>query len=84
LYYHRYQVLPTPQPESYLKLTEREKALLIKWIDHGAPYKKHWAFLLPQIPQLPVVKLKEKIANPIDNFILAKLENINLHPNEKY
>ena len=72
-----------PKPESHLKLTEREKALLIKWIDQGAPYKKHWAFLIPQVSQLPIVKLKEKIANPIDNFILAKLETINLHPNEK-
>jgi hypothetical protein len=75
--------LMMPQPESHLKLTDREKALLIKWIDQGAPYNKHWAFLIPQSPQLPIVKLKEKIANPIDNFILAKLESINLQPNEK-
>ena len=33
-----------PEPESHLKLSDREKALLIKWIDQGAEYKTHWAF----------------------------------------
>lgn len=72
-----------PEPESHLKLSDQEKAMLIKWIDEGAEYKKHWAFLAPQIPQLPNVKLKEKVANPIDNFILAKLEAEKLQPNQR-
>lgn len=69
-----------PEPESHLKLSDREKALLIKWIDQGAEYKTHWAFLAPQSPPIPEVKLKEKVANPIDNFVLAKLETENLQP----
>ena len=72
-----------PEPESHLKLSDREKALLIKWIDQGAEYKTHWAFLPPQTPQIPQVKLKKKVANPIDNFILAKLEQENLQPSDK-
>ena len=40
-----------PEPESHLKLSDREKALLIKWIDQGAEYKTHWAFLPPQTLQ---------------------------------
>ena len=67
-----------PEPESHLKLSDREKALLIKWIDQGAEYKTHWAFLPPQTPPIPEVKLK--VANPIDNFVLAKLETENLQP----
>ncbi len=70
-----------PEPESHLKLTDSEKAMLIKWIDDGAEYKEHWAFLPPQTPKLLQVKLKEKVANPIDHFILAKLEDEGLQPN---
>jgi len=72
-----------PEPESHLKLSAHEKAMLIKWIDQGAVYKDHWAFIAPQEPQIPIVKLKEKAANPIDNFILARLETENLQPNPK-
>ena len=72
-----------PQPESHLKLSNHEKALLIKWIDEGAKYNEHWAFVTPQNPKLPKVKLIQKVANPIDNFILAKLETLNLLPSEK-
>jgi len=72
-----------PEPESHLKLTDHEKALLIKWIDQGATYKAHWAFLPPKDSKIPSVKLKEKVANPIDNFILAKLEEEGLQPNKK-
>ena len=72
-----------PEPESHLKLSNHEKALLVKWINDGAEYKEHWAFTVPQTPPLPHVKLKEKVANPIDNFILAKLETESLQPNPK-
>ena len=37
-----------PPPESNYKLTEREKALLEKWIDQGAEWKDHWAFIKPE------------------------------------
>ena len=72
-----------PEPESHLTLSDHEKALLIKWIDEGAEYNEHWAFLPPKWPKIPQVKLKEKVANPIDNFILAKLEEEGIQPNNK-
>jgi hypothetical protein len=37
-----------PPPETNLKLTEREKALLNKWIDQGAEWKEHWSFITPE------------------------------------
>ena len=71
-----------PEPDSHLTLSDHEKALLIKWIDEGAEYRDHWAFLPPEKQEPPEVELADKVANPIDNFILAKLEEEGLVPNE--
>ena len=44
-----------PPPEANLSLTNREKAIIFKWIEQGAEWKEHWAFLPPkkQIPKKP-------------------------------
>ena len=42
--------------------------------------KRHWAFIAPVRPALPAVKNKSWVRNPIDNFVLAKLEKENLTP----
>ncbi|MFI5386761.1 MAG: DUF1553 domain-containing protein [Fimbriimonadales bacterium] len=69
-----------PPPSSNKTLTEEEKGLLKLWIEEGAEYKKHWAFVAPVRPSLPAVKLKTWPRNPIDAFILAKLEENGLKP----
>jgi len=69
-----------PEPSSHLDLTAYEKAMLVKWIEDGAEYKDHWAFLPPEKHEPPKVKLLEKVSNGIDNFILAKLEKENRVP----
>lgn len=69
-----------PTPESHLTLTDREKALLIKWIEQGATYKPHWAFAKIERPKLPEVKNESWVKNEIDRFILSKLEENNLKP----
>lgn len=69
-----------PEPETHLFLTDNEKAILIRWIEDGAEYKDHWAFIPPESSEPPFVKWAEKVVNPIDNFILAKLEAENLQP----
>jgi uncharacterized protein DUF1553/uncharacterized protein DUF1549/concanavalin A-like lectin/glucanase superfamily protein/cytochrome c len=70
-----------PPPESGLKLSEREVAMIAKWIDQGAEYKPHWAFIAPKISQSPEVKKTNWVKNPIDKFVLQKLEGSNLEPN---
>ncbi len=72
-----------PEPSSHLELTAYEKALLVKWIEDGAEYKEHWAFLSPKRQEPPKVELADKVSNPIDNFILKKLEIENLEPREQ-
>ena len=72
--------LKMPPKESNVSLSDYEKALLIKWIEDGAEYKRHWAFIKPQKRGIPEVKNKERVINEIDNFIFKTLENNKLEP----
>ncbi|NAS12876.1 DUF1553 domain-containing protein [Poritiphilus flavus] len=64
-----------PSPDSHLSLSDREKALLIKWIEQGAEYKDHWAFTPPEKRSIPEVESEASLVNPIDHFILSRLES---------
>lgn len=75
--------LVMPQPESHLFLSDYEKAVLIKWIEDGAEYKDHWAFIPPAQHAIPKVANTGQVANPIDNFILARLERQGLKLSQK-
>lgn len=72
-----------PSQESNLTLTSKEKAILIKWIEDGAEYKKHWAFIPPQKHDIPKVKDKTWTKNPIDHFVLSKLEHEGIKPSQE-
>jgi len=70
-----------PEPNSHLKLSTRDKAILIKWIKNGAVYKPHWAFVKPEKAPVPEVEHKDWVAhNPIDNFIQERLQQEKLQP----
>lgn len=71
-----------PPPESNLTISEFEAALITRWIEQGAEYKPHWSFIKPQRPELPSVRKKEWVANPVDRFTLAKMEAYGLEPSE--
>jgi hypothetical protein len=70
-----------PPPSSNLKLTADEIATLKKWIQQGAKYKPHWAFIAPKKVSLPNVTNKEWPRNEIDYFVLSAIEKVNLEPN---
>ena len=73
-----------PTPESHLGLlTEREVAIVKKWIKQGARYEKHWAFIPPVKPALPEISDKKWVKNEIDYFILEKIKEKGLTPNEE-
>tara|TARA_Y100001972_G_scaffold129301_1_gene196374 strand:- start:4794 stop:8024 length:3231 start_codon:yes stop_codon:yes gene_type:complete len=72
-----------PVLESHLKLNAHEKASIVKWIRQGAKYKKHWAYISPQLTELPEVENESIVQNEIDPFILKKLEVQGLKPAEK-
>ncbi len=64
-------------------LTPAQKELLKKWIAAGAIYEPHWSFIPPVKAPLPKVKNTQWVKNPIDSFILARLEQEKLRPNKE-
>jgi len=62
------------------KLTVAQKDVLTRWVEQGAEYQQHWSFLAPTRPTLPDVKNEAWVKNPIDRFVLAKLEAAGLSP----
>lgn len=70
-----------PPVESNLSLSEREIELIEKWIEQGAEYEPHWAFVPPRKPALPEVSNDGWPNNEIDYFILERLEQDGLKPN---
>ncbi len=69
-----------PPLDSNRKLTAKQIDLLKRWVDQGAKWGQHWAFVAPQRPELPKVKNKAWPKNAIDYFILARLEREGLKP----
>jgi hypothetical protein len=69
-----------PPPKSGRTLSAGEIDLIRRWIQQGAAYTPHWAFLKPERPSLPGVKMKSWPRKAIDSFILAKLEKNDLKP----
>jgi len=69
-----------PPPDSGKVITDEQKALIARWIDEGAKYEAHWAFVAPQRPKTPKVSDPKWVRNPIDAFILAKLDAEGLKP----
>lgn len=72
-----------PPPDSKLALNSYEKKLVKKWIQQGAKFEKHWAYLTPEKANLPETELSNWGNNEIDDFILTKLEENKLRPSEK-
>ena len=61
-------------------LSAREIDLLTRWVAQGAAWQKHWSFLTPVRPALPEIRDRSWPKNPIDHFVLARLEKEGLQP----
>jgi len=70
-----------PPPESGRVLTPRQIQLIRDWIEQGAAWEEHWSLVPPRQPELPTVENPSWISNPIDRFVLARLERSGLQPN---
>lgn len=72
-----------PPPSHLRSLTDEEKDLFRRWIDQGAKYEQHWSFIPPQA-EIPVeLSDADWSANPIDTFVLARLDDEDLSPGEE-
>ncbi|PHQ32580.1 PSD1 and planctomycete cytochrome C domain-containing protein [Rhodopirellula bahusiensis] len=75
-----------PPPESHLVLTQEQKTLLQRWIEEGAAYEGHWAFIPPTMPEIPTVDFTEEDStqnwarNEIDFFVAQRLAEAGLAP----
>ncbi len=72
--------LMMPPAEFPKRLSSEQKKLLERWIREGASYREHWAWTPPQQPPLPDVNNAGWVRNPIDRFVAAKLESLELSP----
>ena len=69
-----------PPPKSNRKLSADQKLLLEKWVNQGAVYSNHWAFMAPVRPELPKLSKPAWTKTPVDHFVLSKLEAEGLSP----
>ncbi|MFT5467377.1 MAG: mono/diheme cytochrome c family protein [Verrucomicrobiales bacterium] len=73
-----------PPPDSRKSLKPEERQILARWIAEGAEWQEHWAFIKPNRPDPPEPKrLANWGKNPIDRFVLAKLLEMGMEPNEE-
>jgi mono/diheme cytochrome c family protein len=69
-----------PPLKSTHTLPENAKILLKRWIEEGAEYQRHWAFVAPVQGAKPQAGNGGWAKNPIDAFVLAKLHEAGLKP----
>ncbi len=69
-----------PPPDSNKNLTSAQVDLIKRWIQQGAEWSDHWAFVGPRRPKLPDVSNAAWVRNPIDRFVLARLDREGLRP----
>ena len=72
-----------PPEDAVLQLTDDEVDTLRQWIEQGAEWKGHWSFVPPVKPEIPDVTNPDWIKNEIDHFVLNKLDEEGMRPNEE-
>jgi hypothetical protein len=76
------EIMPPPKSKKE-PFKPAQVELLKRWVDEGAPYAGHWAYVKPARPAVPVIRNQPSaVRNPIDGFILARLqkEGLKLSP----
>lgn len=69
-----------PPPDSHRKLTAAQIELIRNWVDQGAKWEMHWAFVAPVRRTPPAAADSSWCRNDIDRFILADLKKEGLSP----
>ena len=69
-----------PPPDSGHELTDNDRKVLKQWVNAGGEYETHWSFNRPVKTTFPKTKKKDWILNPLDHFVLNKLESNGREP----
>ena len=69
-----------PPADSGYELSDQQIQLLRRWIDEGAKWSTHWAYAAPKRPEPPAVARQNWVRNPIDQFVLSRLDREGLRP----
>ncbi len=69
-----------PPPESELTISDREIALIAKWLEQGSEWKEHWSFLPIEKKQVPDIKNSWTRNNEIDNYVQENLLQVGIEP----
>jgi len=77
---HTSASLRMPPAHSHKTVTESQKSTIRRWIEEGAVWKEHWSFAPPRRADPPQVRAAKWIRNPLDRFVLARLEAAGLAP----
>jgi hypothetical protein len=72
-----------PPVDSGKTLSAAEKARLRRWVEQGAEYEPHWAFVAPTRPPVPEIAQGQRVNNPIDAFVLARLDAEGIEPSPR-
>jgi mono/diheme cytochrome c family protein len=72
--------LRMPPADSTKSLSEDQIDLLKRWVEQGATWQEHWAFIPPVKREPPTVSRADWVRNPIDSFILKRLDDEGLKP----
>jgi mono/diheme cytochrome c family protein len=71
---------PMPPKDSHKVLTDEQKQLIKRWIEQGAQYEPHWAYVPPVMTEAPAVQDEAWPQHWIDRYVLAQLEDRGLEP----
>ena len=74
------EALIMPPVDSGKELTPDQIEILRRWVEQGGDWQDHWAFVAPVRPAVPLVNATEWVRNPIDAFVLARLEAEGIEP----
>ena len=78
---HPVRAVQMPPASTNKTLTDEEVALLSEWIQQGAEYKPHWAYITPTRPEPPALgTMGARAVTDIDRFVFARLEEEGLAP----
>ena len=67
-----------PPADIHKPLTDRDREILTQWVNEGAEYAPHWAYVAPVRPDLPENAQPDSIKTAIDNFVAARQDDVGM------